>query len=65
MQHVVGQPAVPARERLHHARDHFARGSPVWLRKGSTRFAALVVPLSDSFSRPTRSTSIIFAASMS
>lgn len=41
------------------------RGSPVWLRRGSTRFCALVVPLSDSFSRPTRNTSSIRIASMS
>jgi lipoate-protein ligase A len=35
------------------------------LRNGSTRLAALSVPLSDSFSRPMRNTSSIFAASIS
>lgn len=42
-----------------------SRARPVWLRSGSTRFLALVVPLSDSFSRPMRSTSTILSASMS
>ena len=42
-----------------------ARGNPVWLRSGSTRLPALVVPLSESFSRPMRSTSSILVASMS
>src|SRR5690606_12057609 len=42
-----------------------SRVMPVWLRRGSTRFCALVVPLSDSFSRPMRSTSSILLASMS
>src|SRR5690606_4008370 len=41
------------------------RGRPVCRRSGSTRFRALVVPLSDSFSRPMRSTSSILFASMS
>ncbi|MNY73220.1 hypothetical protein D3C86_2119590 [compost metagenome] len=42
-----------------------SRGRPVWLRSGSTRFTALVVPLSLSFSRPMRRTLTIFSASMS
>ena len=42
-----------------------SRAMPVWLRRGSTRFCALVVPLSESFSRPMRSTSSILVASMS
>ena len=36
-----------------------SRGSPVWLRSGSTRLVADVVPLSLSFSRPIRSTSVM------
>src|SRR4051794_39573409 len=35
-----------------------SRGSPVCRRSGSTRFAADAVPLSLSFSRPMRSTSV-------
>ncbi|MBB4902158.1 hypothetical protein FHS37_006250 [Streptomyces griseostramineus] len=42
-----------------------SRGRPVCRRSGSTRFFALFVPLSDSFSRPMRSTSTILSASMS
>ena len=42
-----------------------SRGSFVWERTGSTRLFALVVPLSDSFSRPIRSTWSILSASMS
>src|SRR5690606_9558732 len=42
-----------------------ARGRPVWLRSGSTRLFALWVALSESFSRPIRSTCSILAASMS
>src|SRR5690606_34576106 len=36
-----------------------ARLRPVWVLSGSTRFAAEVVPLSLSFSRPIRNTSVI------
>ena len=42
-----------------------SRLMPVWERIGSTRLLALLVPLSDSFSRPIRSTSSILSASMS
>ena len=42
-----------------------ARLSPVWLRSGSTRLAADLVPLSLSFSRPMRSTSAMRSPSMS
>ena len=41
------------------------RGIPVWLRSGSTRLAAETVPLSLSFSRPMRSTSVSTWPSMS
>ena len=39
-----------------------SRGSPVCRRSGSTRFAADTVPLSLSFSRPMRSTSVMHLA---
>ena len=42
-----------------------AREMPVWLRSGSTRLAAEVVPLSLSFSRPMRSTCVMSSPSMS
>ena len=42
-----------------------SRVLPVWRRSGSTRFFALLVPLSDIFSLPMRSTSSILSASMS
>lgn len=69
-----GHPRASCRLPVHHGRLRRASiirsttassGKPGWRRKGSTRFCALTVPLSDIFSRPTRSTSSIRTASMS